>query len=145
MSTENRKPRVVLDTNVLISGMFWDGKPAEIIRKAEYKEIEVVISRPILEELEGVLKRPYFENNFGDMDKKIREISIKFIQIFEGPIETKKNIDVIKKDKSDNRILECAVEGYADFVISGDEHLLELKEFRGIEILEPDAFLKRYF
>ncbi len=95
--------------------------------------------------MEGVLKRPYFKNNFGNMDKKIREISIKFIQIFEGPIETKKNIDVITKDRSDNRILECAVEGCADFVISGDEHLLELKEFRGIEILEPNVFLKRYF
>ncbi len=44
MSTEYKKPRVVLDTNVLISGIFWDGKPAEIIRKAESGEIEVVFS-----------------------------------------------------------------------------------------------------
>ncbi|MFP3871263.1 MAG: putative toxin-antitoxin system toxin component, PIN family [Candidatus Aenigmatarchaeota archaeon] len=145
MNTEKKKPRVVLDTNVLISGIFWEGKPAEIIRKAEDEKIEVVISDQILEELEGVLKRPYFGNNFDCIGKKIREISIKFIEIFEGPIEPDESLDVIEKDQSDNRILECAVEGDAEFIISGDKHLLELEEFREMKILEPSDFLDRYF
>jgi len=144
MSTE-KKLRVVLDTNVLISGILWDGKPAEIIRKAENEEIKVIISDQILEELEGVLKRPYFKKNFENMDKRIREIQIKLIKIFEGPIEPDEDLGVIEKDQSDNRILECAVEGEAEFVISRDGHLLELEEFKNIEILEPSDFLEQYF
>ena len=143
MSTETKKARVVLDTNVLISGILWDGKPADIIRKAENGEISIVISWFILEELEEVLKRPYFENKFGDMDNKVREISVKLIQISEGPITTDSDLDIIEEDVSDNKILECALEAEVDFLISGDDHLLGLSNYGDIKIIDARSFLEK--
>ncbi len=108
---------------------------------AEEGEISIVISWYILEELEEVLKRPYFEKKFGDMNKKVREISVKLIQISEGPIKTEGDIEVIEEDPSDNKILECALVGDVDFLVSGDNHLLELSDYEGIEILDAKNFL----
>ena len=143
MNTGTKRPKAVLDTNVLISGIFWDGSPAEIIRKAERGEISIVLYWFILDELEEVLKRPYFEEKFGNMDNKIKEIYVKLIQISENPITTDGDIDVIKEDPSDNRILECAVKGGVDYLVSGDKHLLELSKYEHIEILDSKKFLEK--
>ena len=51
-------------------------------------------------------------------------------------------VNVIKRDLSDNKFLEAALEAKADFIITGDHHLLELREFRGVKILSPSDFLK---
>ncbi len=56
-------------------------------------------------------------------------------------VEPKENINIIKEDPDDNKFLECAVEACADYIISGDAHLLKLQQFRGIEILSPKEFL----
>jgi len=101
----------------------------------EEGEIYIVISWYILEELEEVLKRPYFEKKFGDMSNEVREISVKLVQIAEGPIKTDGELDVIEEDASDNKILECALEGEVDWLVSGDKHLLELSDYENIEIL----------
>ncbi len=109
---------------------------------AKEGEISIVISWYILEELEEVLKRPYFEKKFGDMSDKVREISVKLIQIAEGPIKTDGELDVIEEDPSDNKILECALEGDADFLVSGDNHLLDLCDYEDIKILDAKNFLE---
>ena len=109
---------------------------------AEEGEIYIVISWYILEELEEILKRPYFEKKFRDMSNKVREISVKLIQIAEGPIKTDGELDVIEEDPSDNKILECAWEGDVDFLVSGDNHLLELSDYEDIKILDAKNFLE---
>ncbi|MDP3765803.1 MAG: putative toxin-antitoxin system toxin component, PIN family [Nanoarchaeota archaeon] len=56
-------------------------------------------------------------------------------------IETEEKLEIVKEDPSDNIIMESAVEGKADFIVSGDQHLLKLKEYKGIKILTPREFL----
>lgn len=64
------------------------------------------------------------------------------IIVFDSKIVYPKNkLDIVKKDPSDNKVIECAIEAEASFVVSGDKHLLEIKEYKGIKIVSPREFL----
>ncbi len=129
--------KVVLDTNVYISAILTLGNSREVLELSKKGEITPLISEAILLEIERILrlklKRPQFEVFV--ILEAIREISI-----FVSPSQI---FSVIKEDDADNRILECAVEGKAKYIISGDKrHLLPLKRYRGIKILSPKDFLE---
>lgn len=130
--------RVVLDTNVLVSStLIEQGKPFKILKKAESGKIELFISPEIIQELEDVLlqdKIPFEKENVKEFVEKIISISTVVIP--------KEDFQVINKDPEDNKILECAIEAGTNYIISGDPHLLDLKNFKGIKILSPDEFLK---
>jgi putative PIN family toxin of toxin-antitoxin system len=132
---------VVLDTNVIVSALLSpEGPPAEIIRRWEEEVIEAAISSPLLEELERVLNYKQERKYFKDPQEKIAA----FIRAFRKAAliaEPRGKLDIVKADPSDNRVLECAVASGAAYIITGDSHLLELKEFKGIIILSPAGFL----
>ncbi|MCK4266018.1 MAG: putative toxin-antitoxin system toxin component, PIN family [Thermoplasmata archaeon] len=129
--------RVVADTNVLISGIFWDGNESDVLKRFKTKEIMNLISPDIVEEFEGVLSRRKFELTEEEIDSAIGEV-LSFSKVIRPKIE----LNVIKQDPSDNRILECAIYGKADYIISGDKHLLDLKEFKGISTVTAMELLK---
>lgn len=130
------KTKVVLDTNIIISAFGWDGKPKEIIEKIVENELEWVISQDQFEELSKVLD--YEKFNFSEEQKeKIKAIVLSISTL----VYPKIRLDIVKEDKEDNRILDCAIEGNADYIITGDSHLLKLKEFKGIKILKINDFL----
>ena len=136
MLIENKKPKVVIDTNVFISGLIFTGKPSEVLELFIKGEIEVYISPFILKELEGILRKK-FEWNEKQLQKILDKIKKKAVIV---QPETK--ISIIKAKKDDNRILECGVDGRVQYIISGDKrHILPLKNFRGIKILSPSEFL----
>jgi len=130
--------RVVLDTNVLISAILFGGKPRQILEKAIRGEIRLCLSEPILEELKGVLQRSKFDYS----PEMIQFILTELMSIadFVNPSET---LNVVLQDPEDNRILECAVEAKANYIISGDLHLLKLSRYLDIEVLHVVAFLER--
>ncbi len=130
--------RVVLDTNVLISGILFGGKPREILEKAIRGEIRLCLSEPILEELKGVLRRSKFEYSPEMIQFILTELT--GIADFVNPSET---INIALEDLEDNRILECAVEAKANYVVSGDLHLLKLSGYFNIEVLNAATFLER--
>jgi putative PIN family toxin of toxin-antitoxin system len=132
--------KVVLDTNVLISAILFGGKPRQILEKAIRGEIRLCLSEPILEELKGVLQRSKFDYS----PEMIQFILTELMSIadFVNPSETLK---VVLEDPEDNRILECAVEAGANYIISGDLHLLKLRRYRNIEVVHVAAFLERLF
>lgn len=134
--------KVVLDTNALISGLLWDGNEATIIEKAEKKEIQLFISPKILKELEGVLKREKFTKRLEDKEYTVEKAVAK-IALITILIEPNININEIKEDPDDNRVLECAVSAEVDFIISGDNHLLSLKRYSGIDIITASEFIKK--
>jgi len=139
MLIENKKPKVVIDTNVFISGLIFTGKPSEVLELFIKGEIEVYISPFILKELEGILRKK-FEWNEKQLQKILDKIKKKAVIV---QPETK--ISIIKAKKDDNRILECGVDGRVQYIISGDKrHILPLKNFRGIKILSPSEFLGRF-
>ncbi len=130
------KPRVVIDTNVIVSGLTFKGQPREVLDLAWKGEIEVYISPFILKELTGTLRK-----DFGWSGEQIRE-TVQRIKAKTISIRPKIKISVVKEKDDDNRILECAIEGNVRYLISGDKkHLLPLKEYQGIRILSPAQFL----
>lgn len=131
-----KKTKVVIDTNVIVSAFGWHGKPKDVVRLASSGKIVNFISAEILDELRRVISYPKFcfpETLHAEILETMFSISTL--------IESGEIVYVIKDDPSDNRILECAVSAGAEFIITGDSHLLNLKNFKGIEILTPDDFL----
>jgi len=128
--------RVVLDTNIWISALNFGGKPAQILKIAVKKQIRLYPSRTLFAEFVGVLRK-----KFGYSDEKIEEVEVLFKKRVKFR-EPRINLNVIKTDPSDNRVLECALETEADFIVSGDKDLLNLGNFRRIKIVRPVEFLR---
>lgn len=127
--------RIVFDTNVFISAIFWKGKPIEIILTAIERKWEIFISEDILNEFERVLRR-----DFPIVEDKVRE-AVLTLRSMSKVIQPSETIQIITEDPSDNRILECAAECHADYIVTGDSHLLKLGEYRGTCILSPGQLL----
>jgi putative PIN family toxin of toxin-antitoxin system len=127
--------RAVLDTNVLISGIYApDGPPGQVLAFARKGKIENVTSLFILSETERILaEKLHWHKN------KIAQ-TIRWIQSFSYVVHPKETLTVISH-ASDKRILECAREGKVGFIVSGDRHLRELKCYQEIKIVEPAKFL----
>lgn len=138
MNTE-KKTKAVLDTNVLVSSALSNGKPAEILGLAESKDFISITSPEIVEELRDVLTRdklPFSEKQVDELVSKILSIS----RVIDSQIE----LEVIEEDSDDDKILEAAVAGKADCIVSGDSHLLDLEEHREIPIYSPNKFLNDF-
>jgi uncharacterized protein len=133
--------KVVLDTNVWLSGIIWNGEADKIIEKAEKKEIEIIISEDILTEIVNVLNRESkFHKHIENLQTSIEDL-VRTILSLSTIINTKIKIDIIKSDPKDNIILEAAIEGKVKYIISYDNHILNMLEFRGIKIISPTDFL----
>lgn len=134
--------KVGLDTNVLVSGTFWRGDSEKIISKIENKEVELISSKELIEEYEEVIAREEIMDKMQNKDLILNE-SVQKIINDSTIVEPTKKFDVVKEDPKDNKVVECAVEGNVDYIVSQDNHLLNLKEFKGIKIVTPEEFLKR--
>jgi putative PIN family toxin of toxin-antitoxin system len=132
--------KVVADSNVLISALLWTGSPHKLLKLAENKAIILYSSLPIIEELSDVLARDKFADRINELKTTPEELIESLLNNIEI-IRPAVSIKAIKSDPDDNKILECAVEAGAGFIVSGDPHLLNLRSFREIEILAPAKFL----
>jgi len=130
------KKKIVLDTNILISALGWNGNPRDIFRRIIDGEFELIISQKQLEELKDVMNYPKF---IFTENQKSRFISVLLASA--KLVETSDKLKVIKEDPDDNTILESAVENNGDYIISGDDHLLKLKEYASVKIVTAAEFL----
>ncbi|MCL6092801.1 MAG: putative toxin-antitoxin system toxin component, PIN family [Actinomycetota bacterium] len=132
--------RVVLDTNVYISALLRGRKPEIILRLSSppFKRYDLFVSQAIFDEIDRVLRE-----KFNWLPKDI-DLEKSRIADWADVVKPTKQVSVIPPDRddSDNRILECAVKVRADYIVSGDSHLLDLKEYEGIKIIPPAQFLK---
>jgi len=131
--------KVVLDANVLISAIVFGGKPRDVFNRILKGQIRLAISKDILDEMEVVLSGKGFQYP----EQVIRSIR-NAVEDLTEIVTLQKAVRKIKDDPDDNRILECALESGAHLIISGDHHLLELKQYRNTKILSPSDFLKEY-
>lgn len=139
MTATESKLKVVIDTNVLISAFVFGGKPLEIIKLLLKDKIELYISPFIINELIRIL-REKFNWEEDKIDKVLDILKLKAIEIYPNT-----KVSLIKEKADDNHILECALEGRVDYIISGDKrHILPLKEFKGIKIISVNEFLEIY-
>ena len=128
--------RVVFDTNVWVSGIAFEGEVRRVILGAMESQIYLAISPALLEELERVLLR----RKFGYEPAMVSAI-LSEVQTLAHLVHPKQIIHAIKDDPADNRVLECALESRAEFIVSGDNHLLKLGSYMGIKIVSPKVFL----
>jgi len=134
--------KVVLDTNVLVSGTFWDGDSRKILGLLDEKVIVGVLSQEIIDEYRAVLIRD-------DIVDKIINKNLIASRVVERIISTsiivkpKNQLFVVKDDPKDNKVIECAVAAEADYIITKDRDLLRMKKFESITIITPEEFLKR--
>jgi putative PIN family toxin of toxin-antitoxin system len=127
--------RVVLDTNVLVSGLGWSGPPAAIIDAVTAGELTLLSSPALITELRRVLGYPKLAKVFAHPNAIANLVETASVQVL-----TSTQLQLVDDD-SDNRVLEAALDGGADYIVSGDDDLLKLGSFRDIPIVTPAAFL----
>lgn len=132
--------RITLDTNVLISSLIVPGGSAdEVMRLVRRREVELVLSPFILDELTRVLTQ-----KFGLPPRAVQKAVRRFERLA-TIVQPEVTIDIIKEKHDDNHILECAVSGQVDYLITGDKkHILPLGSIHGIPIVAIAEFLKKY-
>lgn len=132
--------KVVFDTNVLVSALIVKvGKPAQILRQVE--KYELLTSEEILAETERALHYSHIQKRYHPSDEDIATYLAELREV-STIISVKSDVRVIKEDPDDDKFLTCALEGGAEYIVSGDPHLLRLEEYQRIRILTPAAFLK---
>lgn len=127
-------PRVVADSNVIISAIVFGGVPEVIIKLVRTGQVELALSRFILEETAGVLTRPKFGWRQNDVQEALRSFPYRLVAA------GRRRLSVVP-DPTDNRVLECAVAAKAHYLITGDRHLLDLERYFRTSVVTPRQFL----
>ena len=129
--------RVVCDTNVLVSGFLFQGTARTILQLVSKGHITGCISISIVRELEAVLHRPKF-----NLSQQQVTAILELIQQTFHLVSPVKQVEAVLADPDDNAIIAAALAADADFIISGDHHVLKLGSFRGMRIVSPSLFLR---
>ena len=130
--------KLVLDTNTIVSALGWDGPPAVILLALRRGQHRLVTTHALLTELTRVLAYPRLHTVASH--PALPDV-LAWLHRAEHVVVPQERLGVIAADPADDRVLEAAVAGHADRVISGDRHLLALREFRGIPIVTARQFL----
>ena len=134
--------RIVADTNVIISALLWDGTPHEILILAEANQVTLCFTQPMLDELSEVLERPKFKKRLQQRRTSVEEIIAGLVPLVElyAPIMASGSVPV---DPDDEIFIACALSADVGFLVSGDDHLLNMKQYGKIQILTPAEFLAK--
>ena len=131
--------KIVLDTNVFISGIFFSGPPAQILRAWKDRKIQIVLSKEILDEYQRVGE---------ELSKKFPSIDIEpiieLLTIYGEVVETEGISVTICEDPDDNMFIECAIASSSKIIVSGDKHLLKISGYQDIESVKPRDFVDRF-
>ena len=138
MSTK-RVVKIVLDTNVWVSALLWGGKPAEIIEAAEKGKLRIFISEEIIVEISQVLAYPKIEKIY-KTELRRQELIEQVLKIAKFVKATAK-VEVVNEHPADNKFLECALAAKANYIVSGDKHLLKVVSYKKIQVSPLSDFL----
>jgi putative PIN family toxin of toxin-antitoxin system len=128
--------KVVLDSNIFVSSFFWKGNPRKVFDRVTNGLDELYTTNEILQEIAAVMSRKKFDVETNEIDDYIGIIESYSIKLF-----PQDKAEEISRDKDDNKILGCGIEGNVDFIITGDDDLLVLKRYKNIRIVKPKEYL----
>ena len=128
--------KVVLDTNIYISGIFFGGKSREVLELARNKKYKLFLSRKIIKELQDVLSKK-FELSNRDIKKIIQNIKI-YTHTINAPSRVK-----IIRDPKDDMLIDCAIAAMARYLVTGDKDLLVIEKYKQIEIMTLNDFMEK--
>jgi len=126
-----------LDSNVLISAIVFGGRPRDVLNLAIAGRLRMVVCGAILDEVKAVLEGQKFRFPVPIVYAILREI-----ETIARIVDARSIAPVIEEDPSDDKVLACALESKAGYLITGDRHLLDLKKYEGVRIMSPTQFLK---
>ena len=135
-SVEPRPCRIVVDTNIMVGAIMKPtGASNRILDMWIQGRLTLLVTERILDEYRTILSQKWLKpDRVSELSRDMTEFAV--------VVDPKERVHEIKEDPSDNRFLECAAEGEADYIISSDQHLLALQRFRRTEIVRPTQFLK---
>ena len=129
--------KVVFDTNILVSALVFPGGRGEAaLRRIIEEQDQLVVSKPILDELLGILARKFSRDA-----EELAHVAV-FVSDLGHFVKPRRRLHVVK-DEPDNRILECALAGRAKVIVTGDHALLELREYDGVRVISLRDYLER--
>jgi putative PIN family toxin of toxin-antitoxin system len=131
--------KLVIDSNIFVSSFFWKGNPRRVFDRVTNGFDELYITDEILNEVSTVMARKKFDTN----ETEIKEY-VEIIESYSVKVFYKNETEKISRDKDDNKILQCGLEGNVDFIITGDNDLLVLKGLKNIKIVNPREYLEKY-
>ena len=126
--------RLVLDTNVVVSGLLWDGTPAQLLDAGQAGEVELCTSRVLLAELARILRRAKFATAIAASGSSFDELVLGYAELA-TLLEPASIAPTVLADPDDDNVLACALAAQADLIVSGDRHLLRLAQYEGTRIL----------
>jgi len=134
--------KVVLDSTVLVSAFITDkGLSSELLKRCE-KDANLYTAEDILDETRRVLlEEEHIRTHYFYDDIKVEHF-IQRLRVVSNLVSNLADLHVIERDSKDDKILACALASNADYIITRDAHLLDLKEYKGIKILKPEDFMK---
>jgi putative PIN family toxin of toxin-antitoxin system len=134
--------RVVLDTNILISGLLWAGTPGLVLKAVDEGKIQPLASEATLDELRDVLSRPKFAAKLAAKKTTAAQLTQSYADKTEiidpAPLPTQ-----VASDPDDDMFIACAISGKADLIVSGDPHLLHVEMYKDIPIITAAALIQR--
>lgn len=134
--------RAVIDTNVFVSGATGTSYPAQAIEAWKNQQFILITSPSIITEIHQVLHRPKIKAFTGLTNQDINQI-ITALATKSFVTPEKITVDLIKNDPADNKFITSALEGFADYIVTGDGHLLSIKQHQGISIIKPKQFVQK--
>lgn len=139
-SSKKHVLKIVLDTNVWISALIWGGKPVAIVEAAEQGMVDIFVSKSVIAEISQVLSYPKIEKVYNSQltRQQLMGQILKNVKFVEATVKLK----VIKEHPADDKIIECAVSAKADYIVSGDKHLLNVLFYQKTQILSVNEFIK---
>jgi len=131
--------KIILDTNVFISGIFFSGPPSQILKAWQNSRLQIVLSQEILNEYQRVAE--FLVAKFPTIDI----LPIIELMTIHGQLIDVEGFDVsVCDDPDDNKFMECAIASNSKIIISGDKHLLKVSGYQGIKVLKPREFVDSY-
>lgn len=131
--------KIVLDTNVFISGVFFSGPPYQILKAWRNQEFQIVISPEILDEYHRVGKELSARFSMVDLDPILKLIIAKAELIEAASLD-----EAVCDDPDDDKFFAGAIAGKVMLIVSGDKHLLKMSGYQGIEVIRPRQFVDKY-
>ena len=132
--------KIVVDTNVLISGIFWKGPPFEVLNLWKRKQIVLLVSPEIIDEYYKTATEIALKYKISNIDSILNSILSNSEICSSIPLP-----EQICEDLDDDKFIACALSGHAKFIVTGDKKLLKVSEYEDVKIIRPSDFVKRYF
>ena len=130
--------KILIDTNILISGLFFHGLPKKLLREIDFEKFNLCVNKEIINEYTEKIDKKFSKSKY-ILDKDLRQKIFSSFKNFEKVSDLK-----ICRDPDDDKFINCAIDAKAIYIVSGDNDLLTIKNFARIEIVTAREFYDKY-